>query len=294
MYSKRVVVSDPERRFEFDSEMEFFESATELYEVTASRIPFRADDRLSRDWHDRSWCGGVSSTEDAVRMLYEGWEDKIPEARLRIREIEKTLPKTSRAVKNAPVGFAPVVPLAIMGVPECMSSDARKPVKSRVISIYYDFGATSGVSAEDLTWAGMRTLAEIVKLEKTGYRVRLYGVHWQSNEYHGNAAVVKLKSEYTPLDLKRVMFPMVHPAYFRIIHLGWYDRCPTKKYMISCGHSIYVRPQNEIDVIINQCFGPSAIYISAAKMISRNYNEKYVNNYLKRNLEKVGVKTETL
>lgn len=294
MYSKTVVVSDPKTGLSFNSEMEFFESATELYEVTESRIPFREDDRLSRKWHDEDWCGGVDSTAEAVRMLYEGWEDKVPEARLRIREVEKTLPKNSRAIKNAVVGFAPVVPLAIMGVPECMSSDARKPVKSRVISIYYDFGATSSVSAEDLTWAGMKMLTEIVRLEKTGYRVRLFGVHWQSNEYHGNAAVVKLKSEYTPLDLKRVMFPMVHPAYFRIIHLGWYDRCPTKKYMISCGHSIYDRPQNEIDAIINQCFGPSAIYISAARMIKRRYNEKYLNDYLKRNLEKVSVKTETL
>lgn len=294
MYSKTVVVSDPKIGLRFNSEMEFFESATGLYEVTESRIPFRVDDKLSRKWHDEDWCGGVDSTEEAVRMLYGGWEDKVPEARLRIREVEKTLPKNSRAIKNAVVGFAPVVPLAIMGVPECMSSDARKPVKSRVISIYYDFGATFGVSAEDLTWAGMRALAEIVKLEKTGYRVRLFGVHWQSNEYHGNAAVVKLKSEYAPIDLKRMLFPMVHPAYFRIIHLGWYNRCPTKKYIQTCGCSIYNRPQREVDAIIEQCFGPKAIYISAAKMISRKYSEEYVDNYLKRNLEKVGVKTETL
>lgn len=295
MYAKKVEVVDPvHKNVFFRTTIEFFDSAVELYEVTKNRPSTRYCDKLDSDGHDKSWCGGIGTTEQAVKMLYEGWEDKVPEARLKIREIQNTIPKAKRSIQNGPVGFAPVVPLAIMGVPDCMVTDTRKQVKSRVVEIYYDFGATADVSAKSLTWAGMRVLAEIIKLEQMGYRVRLNGIHWQSVDDHGDAAAVRLKSEYAPIDLKRLMFPMFHPGYFRIIHFGWYDRCPTEQYIPSYGTSIYRFSQSEEDAIVEQCLGPRAIFISAARMIAMEDDPSKVDDYLKYRFERIGVKTETL
>ena len=293
MYSKSVEVRDPATGSRFVSDMEFFDCATELYEVTRDRPILYCDDRLNTYDLPASYCGGISSVEEAIRMLYEGWEDKVPEARLMLDEIQNTIPKAKRSFQNSPVGFAPVVPLAIMGVPNCMITDVRKPVKSRIIEIHYDFGAPSTTSAEALMWAGMRTIAEIIRLEKQGYRIRLYASHWQAEGSHGDAAIVKLKSEYAPLDLKRLMFPMFHPGYFRIIHFGWYDRCPTEKYLSDGGNSLYMFYQRWEDLIVERCLGPNAIFISAKRMIDMRWNESKVDDYLKRRFERIGVKTKT-
>lgn len=94
------------------------------------------------------------------------------------------------------------------------------------------------------------------------------------------------------MDIKRLLFPMAHAGYFRIIHFGWYERTEhVEHYLNSYGRSLYRFDQMTEDKIIKESFGPNTIYLSAQRMVNLKYrSEKEVDDYIGGRLEGVNVK----
>lgn len=246
--------------------------------ITDSRFSNMQDGTLGG--HDEKWCG-VDSYEQALQFLEEGYQPTVEKLKAGIKA---NLQGTGKRISfhNDIVGYAPIVPLAILGVPNSMINSRMKPIKAKVIDVYYSSTAHFGVSSEDIIKAGTKMLSAIIELEQQGYRFNLYAVQ----DYYGGGKCymlkVKVKDAMQPIDLKRISFPLTHTGFFRVIGFDWYSKCPEAKHIWGYGHSIERDYGNKIQDAMKELFGDNAVWFGCEKII------KEKDNYVKEVLVNAG------
>lgn len=249
--------------------MEHFESAQEVAKTCAIREITNSsfDDVRKRDFG--SW-EGVKSYEEALDLLRNGYQPTV-DAMNGVFKASKNGEAKRIAFQNQIQGFAPVVPLALKGVPNCMVNMTMKPIKAKVIDVCYDMTASCGKSSKQIIEAGQILLGTIIELEKQGYRVNIYAMQSYSDDYSCDMLSVKVKSSGQPLDLKRISFPLTHTAFFRVIGLDWYSKVPGGKYRGGYGCALgYNLNEAELQEVAKQLHGKSAVYFSAANIIGKS------------------------
>lgn len=239
--------------------VEEFESAWELARVNQERevTPQWRGRSLKEEKIDESWSG-VASREEAYNLLRNGWDKHIDRMNATISNAAvATVPKKA-SFRNDVEGFAPVVPLAMMNVPNSMLNTALKAKKSKVVKIIYSGGDSCGTSAEKFIKRGEDFLKSVISLERSGYRCEIYLADFFSEDERSDVVFIKIKEANQPLDVKRVMFPLLHTAMFRVVGFDWQDRCPSAKHIWGRGKPIH-RVRNH-EQIIKEAFG-NWIYI---------------------------------
>lgn len=228
-----------ERFSNYHINMEIYESGQEVADLISKRQMTDPSFHGHVDTFSPSF-NGVSSYEEALNLLSTGY----PEATEKLKKYESKINlqgETKRvSFTNEVVGFAPIVPLSLIGVPNCMMNTRVVPIKSKVLNVYYDVGAIGGVDTSRIMNAGCKLLGALMELEMAGYRFNLYAVKSQSECGDPSADVlcVKIKDAGRPFDLKRLSFPLAHPAFFRAIAWNWYARVPGGKFRSGLGHSL--------------------------------------------------------
>lgn len=249
--------------------VEHFDSAQEVARTCATRqiTSDRFDDMRKRDMD--SWFG-VKSYDEALELLRNGYQPTV-DAMGGVFKASRNGVAKRITFQNEIQGFAPVVPLALKGVPNCMVNMTMKPIKAKVIDVYYDMTASCSVKSSDIIKAGQALLGTIVELEKQGYRFNIYAVQSYSDEVSCDMLAVKVKSSGQPLDLKRISFPLTHTAFFRVIGFDWYSKVPGGKHRSGYGHPLGYKINNaELQESAKQLFGKSAVYFSAANIIGKD------------------------
>lgn len=241
-------------------------------------------DAKTRDMSDEANWYGVQTYDEALRLMHDGWNEKVKELQATVDKC-KTLDGKRIAFKNDIQGFAPIVPLAILGIPNAMINTVMKPIKSKVISIYYNMSISAFNSGEQVIENGKKVIEAIVKLENSGYRVALYSIQAYAEKYDSDILAVKVKSANQPLDLKRVCFPIMHPAMFRVIGFDWYSKFPRGKYRSAYGMPLSVAiGEKKAQELVRKIFGNESVYLMATEV--QKYDVEYIVNMLK------GVKNE--
>lgn len=167
---------------------------------------------ILKDWH------GVNSADEANDLLTHGYKvdnkDKIF-----VPTIE-----TSGEVKVNKldiVGHAPHVPNAINGLPLCMRNKRKVMQKNKVIDLYYSCAFDATKSEETFNEKGSRMVQMITEHERKGIRVNLWAVvtaddHWNESKCKRRTmTIVKLKDAKHPLNIGRLYYPLMHPAFLR-------------------------------------------------------------------------------
>lgn len=212
------------------------------------------------------WCG-VKNYEEALKLLSEGYQPVVEKLKA---EIKANVQGNAKRVsfRNDIVGYAPVVPLAIMGVPNAMMNSYMKTIKAKVVDVYYDGTFRNGVESDDILKTGAKLLSVIISLEQQGYRFNLYQVQGYADGEDCDMLVVKIKDAAQPLDLKRVSFPMTHTAFFRVIGFDWYSKTPHGKFRSAYGRALVNegRVKGKIDEIAKTMFGENAVYILGERL----------------------------
>lgn len=258
--------------------VEVFDSPQEVVHASCKRS---VTDRSFHDFDngytpDKSWSG-VGSFQEALDLMKFGYQPTVDKMKVGIKA---NLAGQSKRISffNDVVGFAPVVPLALQGVPNCMQNSYMKPIKSKVLNVYYDMTVSCTISQDDIIKAGQQLLSAIMELEMQGYRFNLYAI--QSYFAVGRGADVlctRIKSSNTPIDLKKISFPLTHPAYFRVIGFDWYSKTPKGKYRSMYGHALgYDFGEEKMQSGFKEIFGESCVVFSAAKIIG-NDKEHFKN-----------------
>lgn len=232
------------------------------------------------DW---DWIG-VKNYEEAIDLLKNGYVDKVEKMQ---KEINKSIVGQSKRITfhNDIVGYAPIVPLAILGVPNSMINSKMKSIKAKVIEICYDISCSANVDSDDIIRVGLAFLKIIANMEMRGYRIKLTAVQGYSTNSVLNLLRINLKSANQPLDLKRISFPTMHTGFFRVIGFDWYSKTPRGRYLDYYGRPITSTFSDKKDLreFVNQIFGKNAVYIAANWFV--NVSDENLESQIKEAIE---------
>lgn len=263
----------------FSVNAEIYNSTKYVIEDANSRSVRIHDYKLEgvhKSWH------GVDSWEEALDLLRDGYKPVVE--RLKATLKSKTTTENKTQIVNAVQGFMPSVPLALKNIPQCMLTVDRNVPAARVIDLYYDVTANCDTNVDEFIKAGEAMLSVILGLEKQGYRFNLYAVqsYTSHGSYKADFLCVKVKSSDKPIDIKRMSFALIHPAFFRVIGFDWESKSPITR-DIGCGRGrgfYYDFSPEEKKEIIKEIFGENAHYLPCKAIINSDYSTDVVKEAL--------------
>lgn len=248
--------------------VEKFNSADEVATVSASRKITNSNFNDMEKELNKGADSGVKSMDEARNLLRFGYEPAVEKLKASVKA-SISGDKKRISFFNDVVGYQPVVPLALMGVPNSMVNMAMKPIKAKVITVVYEATAACSYSARELEEAGQKFLGALLDLEAQGYKFNiLVSQNYWNRSDGADLLLIRIKNSNTPLDLKRMSFPLTHPAFFRAIGFDWYSKTPGGKYRFGYGHSI---TRDFSEKVINRGFeeilGEKCVVFSATKIL---------------------------
>lgn len=271
---KRFKVKGKERRVN----IEYYNSATEVYDDCKRRS---ITDSAFHDMPNKEMGDfeGVKNYEEALNYLRNGYQPTVNKLREKLNIKDPGQKRIS--FTNGVVGSAPIVPLALKGVPNCMIDTKMKQIKCKVIDVYYDMTCSCKTKSKDIIANGQKVLGAILDLEHQGYRFNLYAVQTYTDSETSDVLAVKIKSSHQPLDLRRMSFPLTHTAFFRVIGFDWYSKFPKGKYRCGYGHAIGYEYNDEATLreFSQKLFGDNAIYLAGNKILSQD--EEHIREVLR-------------
>lgn len=243
--------------------------------TTALLADLKRRELRSGGWHEPEFSrwSGIKSREELDRMLREGYDAPVQKLKDKVKITASGAGKRI-TFRNDIVGGNPIVPLAMMGIPNSMINMHMKPIKNKVLDVYYDMTCNCGISAGQIEDAGEKVLGAILEMEAQGYRFNLYSVNTYSDCKDVDILAVKVKDASQPLDLKRMSFSLMHPAFFRVVGFDWYSKCPISKYKCSYGRSL----ANDIgatkaEKVFKSIFGSNAVFFQATEIVKGKTQE---------------------
>lgn len=204
---------------------EIFNSTREIVDVVSAREHVFDDaDFFDPNWvcNDPYWNGWTYSKDLIKDCVMSKADEEV------IEGIKAGITPSIEGVKIRNFanvqGFAPIVPNALMGLPNSMMDQRRVNIKAKVLNLYVNISTHGGYSASSLAKAGTKLMQYVIGLEQSGYRVGLTAF-W-GTECDGDVALigVKVKDPSQPLDITRCAYPFVNPSFHRGIGYGWYQR----------------------------------------------------------------------
>lgn len=259
--------------------VEIFDNADAVVTACKNR-PLNRAAGFSKDEQkkqDKSFTG-VESWAEACEMLKTGYQPAVEKLKTGIKA---NLAGQGKRINffNDIVGFAPIVSLALQGVPNSMQNSYMKPIKAKVLDVYYDMAVSWNVRKEDLQKAGEKLLGAIMELEMQGYKFNLYAIQTYADAKSFDMLCTKVKNSNTPLDLRKISFPLTHPGYFRAIGFDWYSRMPKAKYRHAYGDALsYDHNETELQKGFQEIFGKNVVVFAAANIIKED--SEYIKNTL--------------
>ena len=220
--------------------VEEYKNFNEFTSVAMTRNPngWAEDHGLARESHDSGWRK-CASFEEAQDFLRHGYDKDVSVMLKKISTLEKQGTRAQVHRYADVVGYVPIVPSAILGIPCSMMNSVKKPIKNRVISVLFNPSVSANVSKDEILDFGCKLLGYLLNLEKNGYRVRLeYALPitgLKSNKIRQYILRIPIKSEYNPLNVKRVAFPLAHVGMFRYLAFDWYEHLAGAEYMSGYG-----------------------------------------------------------
>lgn len=205
-----------------ESYINLFDNITDLSQYLSGKQ--RKEGRDNSSQSSDSSFSGTKSYEEAFDLFKYGDEElykKFKEQSSKIN-IDKLLGNAVRKQKyeNRNYGCVPNVPNYLIGNPLNMINAEIGRISHKVINIFLSIGVPWHVDKEDIINTGIIYLSVIDLLEKAGYRCNLYAgvtAHEGRHEY----MYVRIKTDREPLNLKKLVFPLVHPSMLRRIYFRW-------------------------------------------------------------------------
>lgn len=232
----------------------------------------------SDEYSNKRFVG--ASREETYSMLKTGYQPVVDALKTKIKM--NTNAKRFRTYNDV-AGFQPIIPNAIMGLPNSMINSRMTPIKTKVIDVYYDMTCSAMTESDDLIKAGQKMFGVIMELEAQGYRFNLFCTQSYYSASEGcDMLCLKVKSANQPMDLKRMSFPIAHTAFFRGLGFEWYSKFPQGTYRDSYGQAIaYSKTQSEIQNEYRKFFGNNVFFFAATTLIQKNNKaDDYVKEVL--------------
>lgn len=166
-----------------------------------------------------SWHGGFNAA-DTYRKSIEGDESYIAKVEAMLEKVSAKVNVETSAyrIDNAIVGFAPDVPSAIIGVPECMIT--MEPTQSDMapVTVWCNVTTSAGVSADNAAQKGAAVAALVLKLQALRPVALNVVIGLDAHNARGsNFVIVPITSR--PFSMAQLSFILCNPGWAR--HTYW-------------------------------------------------------------------------
>lgn len=223
-------------RKKFDSNkiyVEKFDSIAKLMKVVSSR----GENNVFKNENLHSQTGRENFTktknyEEAVYLLNYGWTKHLDEIKSGVAKVNSLSYKNTTKIKTDVIGYSPCVPRAIQGLPDSMYNMSRSQKKVSTISLTYEMGVPAIIATDKIVKAGITLLSMVNILEKRGVKVELNlscGVYEEACRNYPDevvSMVICMKKYRDNLDLKKLIFPLIHPSMLRRIFFRYVETSP--------------------------------------------------------------------
>lgn len=261
------------RKGKCDVMVERFASAEEVIRVSSERplsnsyyTNYRDSNYLSKRHN------GVHTWEEAEDLMLHGYSPFVKKLQSKLNFSAKGQGLRTQ-FRNDVVGCAPIVPLAIKGVPTSMMNAKKVIVPNKVVNIYFDKVAVVDKTAKQIEDACLKFMSALIEVENQGYRVNLYIVeaHTETDGSNIDIMIIKVKDSNSPLDLQRLSFPLAHAAFFRVIGFDWFVRCPKARFKSGLGTNITRKySQEEVVDAFEEMFRERCIFFEMEDIITES------------------------
>lgn len=170
---------------------------------------------------------GTRNFEEATNLLVNGWDKGIKKINTMIKAKKIRTQGTLKAKNEiGMVGFQPIVPNYIMGLPNNMLGTKMRPVKQKVINIMKNVSYPGITKTEQIYEESIKSLEIIMALERAGYRINLYamfGTRIMTSAYDHDRGddyilfITKIKGANQRLNINKTVFPLCHSSFIRRI-----------------------------------------------------------------------------
>ena len=185
----------------------------------------------------REFSGNVTYAE-TLELVRQGWPEGREKLAHDLHNMQGLATSALVPVQAYDVsGYLPDVPRAVSGMPDCMFTEGEDlRAHCPVVKIVVNISAPCSVDPESLSLKGAAVLSYIDKLEQQGHRCEVAAylcgngckkTNGKSEKLDTRVSFeVVLKRPNDPLDIDRMAFCLVHPAFMRILGLAWYETLP--------------------------------------------------------------------
>lgn len=220
-----------------------FSNISELYNYI-DKTPRRASANSESEDNGFGFTG-THSLKEAYDLLLGGDEELFKKFKtLKKISVEKILgnvinrPKS----KNDVVGYQANVPQYLLGIPTNMINQEPKRTSQKVLNIIINLTVSCGVDRQHIQKVGSLYTQVLDLLEKAGYRVNLYIMQAEESNNYYYYSLVRIKTDKEPLNIKKCIFPIMHPSMHRRIFFKWEEVCDTENEITDDG---YGRPYTD-------------------------------------------------
>lgn len=188
----------------------------------------------------------TESFEQAKNLMLGGWLDGANRVAAYMAAGAKNRRKEQAQNYYAPVGFAPSVGRYLSGHPCNMINRKKVLTPSPVVTIFYNVCVSCNVSASSMEKAAAKLFNVIAGFEARGVRVNLWV--GMVNHYLNTAVdcAVKIKSAGQPFNLLKMVYPAVHPSFFRRHLFAFIERAGVSDNRGWIGYGKVTRSKSEI------------------------------------------------
>jgi hypothetical protein len=178
-----------------------------------------------------SFTGGVD-WQGALDLSKKGWQEGRNKL---VKELDgmKGLTATGsyRETAHDVSGYLPDVPRAIVGMPDCMFTDGDEIRKVKpVVKIMVSIDAHCRIKANTIQWRGAAVLSYIDQLEERGQRCEIWTYFNSRKGMREISYAICLKQAGEPLDIDRMAFCLVHPAFMRRLGFKFIETYPYEEF----------------------------------------------------------------
>ena len=209
----------------FERFNDVYQFSDELAKRPLNKV-FKGETRSSKkndDWY------GTRTWSEAEDLLRNGWAKNVEKIAASLEKYRSTIEVEKRQQELDTHGFAPCVAAAIQGHPMSMFnySTVKTERKEKVLHILYAQGAACYVSEDTILKWGTTVLKLVALLEANGVRVKMDicpFASYSGSEYAG--CLIGVKDYHTPLNIKKMSYPIAHTAAFRRHGFAWLESTP--------------------------------------------------------------------
>lgn len=226
-----------------DLKIERFDNISQFLDVLKNRgvnEVFKSELQNSQKISDNLWSG-TRTYEEADNLIMRGYEDGLMEMegyRKKIKNGESARGMVTCGV----VGYAPIVPNAIAGIPLSMACTRKEPIKRKTARVFVDLSTCCRTKKERILKCGREVLDEIIREEANGVQIELVLGSFFVKKGHAVGMVVKAKEYGQRINPLKCAYMLVHPSMLRRHSFRWLETYPglkEKAFSIGYGYSLF-------------------------------------------------------